>query len=168
MSVPAPTSPRCIQSMSSHPTFLRYISISSYLYPGLPKNLSFKCPINKLYPHIFSLPFVPHAQLISFTLISWLWYLVRNTQIVCVHYTVFSIFLSLPLSQAQISFSAHYSWNIFNLCSPFNVRDQVSILYKTRQNCSVIHFTPCILSIKQKTKKILGQTAVCIPSIMCS
>ena len=113
------------------------------------KSFSFRCPINTLHcTHMFSPPYIPHAQLISFTLISWLWYLVRNTQHICIHYAVFSILLSLPPSQAQIFFSAHYSWNIFSLRSPFNVRDQVSILYKTRQNYSAIHFTSCRFSIE--------------------
>jgi len=123
-----------------------------YILPLLPrsskKSFSFRCPINTLYPHTFSLPYIPHAQLISFTLISWLWYLVRNMQDVCIHYAVFSILLSLPPSQTQISFLAHYSWNIFSLCSPFKVWDQVTILYKTRQNYSAIHFTHCRFSIK--------------------
>lgn len=108
--------------------FPSYFSkVHFYILLSMPRSSknspSFICPINTLYPHIFSTPYIPQAQLISLTLISWLWYLVKNTQHICIHYAVFCILLSLPRSQAQISFSAHYSWNIFSLHSPFNVRD---------------------------------------------
>jgi hypothetical protein len=62
MSLPALTSPWCIQSMPSHPTFLKYISVSSYLCPGLPKkSLSFRCPIKILHTHTYFLPHTHHT-----------------------------------------------------------------------------------------------------------
>jgi hypothetical protein len=96
------------------------------------------------FSHPVCMYFVPHVCHLSCPYNSPLFgqpNLVQTEKYEAPHYGIFSIFLSLPLSWNQTSFSAQYFEHTqpMNLCSSLKLRYKFSHTYTTKPNYIFVH-----------------------------